>query len=287
LPVILLFGSEPFLKEEALDRIKRTVLSDIPQDINCEVFYSEDTNNNFLTSLRSFGFFDKQRLVVLKNIEYLSSSRKNSLIEYIKNPSANTYLVLDSNQTDTHKGILKDISRYAKSIQCNKLSTISLYNWINKRLTLYKKTINKDALELLVELKGSDLRSLASELDKLALYNDQNIVITKDTVEALVGSSITHSVFELVDAINSRNCQKALRIAHSLTKSKKREVEIIGALGWQFKRLWMLKGQLNNFDLASIKKAFERLVKADQAMKSGRKNKKLILELLLIELCRA
>ncbi|MER3465162.1 MAG: DNA polymerase III subunit delta, partial [Chitinophagaceae bacterium] len=72
--------------------------------------------------------------------------------------------------------------------------------------------ITNKALFLLIDHIGNDLSRLNNEIDKLALNLGAKKQITEDDIETFVGVSKEFNVFELQQAIASKDLYKAIRI---------------------------------------------------------------------------
>ena len=65
---------------------------------------------------------------------------------------------------------------------------------------------------LLAEYLGSDLGRIVNELDKLSIVVGSNQTITEQDIEKNIGISKDYNVFELVNAISSKQADKAFKI---------------------------------------------------------------------------
>jgi DNA polymerase-3 subunit delta len=97
------------------------------------------------------------------------------------------------------------------------LSTKKLYEnelpeWTQDLVKAKGYTINRKALFLLIDHIGNDLNRLSNEVDKLILNLGDRTSITEDDIETYVGVSKEFNVFELQQAIASRDLYKAIRI---------------------------------------------------------------------------
>jgi DNA polymerase-3 subunit delta len=72
-------------------------------------------------------------------------------------------------------------------------------------------SLSSAAVKKIVELAGSDLQSLASELEKLLLYSGKEKNISDAVLDDLVRSSRQHGIFELIGALGRRDRASALR----------------------------------------------------------------------------
>jgi DNA polymerase-3 subunit delta len=73
-------------------------------------------------------------------------------------------------------------------------------------------SIERNALNLLVDNIGNDLSRLQNEIDKLAINLNGRKNITVDDIEKYIGISKEFNVFELQEAIATKNLSKAIRI---------------------------------------------------------------------------
>lgn len=310
--IFLLCGPEAFLKEEEINRLREAVRSKDAKTLNHEVFYGEDSKLDFKTALNTGSFFNEKKLVVIKNVDRLSASGKKGLKSYLEKPNPQTLLVLESAQYHFQNDFLSTLARYAKVIKCNKLNSAALYNWIYKRAEGFKKRISKEASDLLLELKGGDLRSLSMELEKLADYTGGRPEINVGDVEDLVGRNLSGDVFGLVDAVSRRDSKSSLSLVSLFVRNKRKESEIIGLLAWHIRRLLKAKelekskeakthiakllkiparytekffNQLSHFDIESIKRSLKILIEADRDLKTGGE-RRIGLELMVVRLCR-
>jgi len=76
-----------------------------------------------------------------------------------------------------------------------------------------------DAARELVDALGADMMLVASELEKLLLYATGRGRITLGDVETMVLAAKQRSLYELTDAISSRNRARALALLHGLLNS--------------------------------------------------------------------
>jgi DNA polymerase III subunit delta len=79
--------------------------------------------------------------------------------------------------------------------------------------------LDPDAARELVDALGADMMCISSELEKLLLYAVGRGRITLGDVETMVLGAKQRSLYELTDAISSRNRARALALLHGLLNS--------------------------------------------------------------------
>lgn len=311
--VFLLLGSDLHSKEKALDALAASSLKGSSKDLNYKVFRgSDDSAGAIIDHITTSPIFAGKRLVVVKEIDRMEPDELTLLIENLKRPLASTCLVLESgsNSILKHHPELNDIACVKRF---DKLEGNAVLAWAGKFVSSRSgKSISGDAIELLVELKGSEAMSLAGELDKLIAFTGDRKVIEKEDVGEVSGISVASSVYDLGWKIGDRDADSALGIIHELLSSGKKPHEITGMISWHLKRMLkgkelILKGsseyetafaiglrktdteafftQLACFDMKDIVARISLLLEADLDIKRTRYDPGLILEFAVIRLC--
>lgn len=271
-PVILLAGTEHFLKEESLAKIKSAFLDSASADFNFNVFYAGTQGaEKILECANTAPFLGKKRVVLVHQVEDLSVGDKRLILSYVQAPQKHTLLVLETSQDYLNQGFLAEISQFAKVIFCQPVQGNRLLTWIRGFVRAQGKKIDEEALRLLVNNLGNSLQSLASALDNLILYIGEKEKIEADDVAMLVGPDVDAGAFELFDAVFARNKKKAFQILDSLLKDGVSSAQILGALAY---KVISERTRQHLLDLQ----------KTDWDIKTGRQNQRIALELLVAKL---
>ncbi len=313
-PVYLFTGDDDFLKREAVQKLKKALLGaekseafdfDVYEVGTCDI-------QKVIGLLRSHPFVSEKRLVVLKGVDRASKGEQKTLIEYTKNPSVNACLLLESSGREFSNAFYRKLVTHAREISFVLPKGNNIVPWICKEVKKCGKSIRHDAAVLLKELKEGDTPVLRNEIDKLVTYVDGRSVLTREDVEKLVGGSVSHSVFEFVDALSRRNAKEALAAAKELFETKKAIPEILGMIGWHFRRIKKAQRlleqgasgrkasvrcnvppfyierfikEIRSFRKGEIKKNIARLVDTDYSIKRGLLKPYDALQLFIVEVC--
>jgi DNA polymerase-3 subunit delta len=186
-----------------------------------------------------------------------------------------------------------------------------LPTWIQRRATQKGGAIEYEAAYAMAAFVGNDLRLLDSELEKLLLYTDGARPVIEEDVRLLVSRVREVSIFSLVDSIGQREAHHALRLLHRMLDDGVAGLYLLAMITRQFRLLLQVKElqqrsleqpaivdrlklhpyvvskvlqQARNFSLAQLDTAFDRLVEADWAIKTGRASEVLALDLLVVDL---
>lgn len=224
-----------------------------------------------------------------------------------------TQLVFVEGAVNARAIAAKAVIQAADVRRFDKLKGPPLADWVRKRAAEQDCKLSGEALRLLVNLAGNDLRLLDSELQKLALYANGETV-DEAAVRALVPLSAESTIFGLVDAFVERQLAPAQRELHRLLNDGAappyllfmlaRQVRLVLAacdlLGERLPQSEMgprlgLAGfpltktveQAQRTNVPTLVAMLNRLLEADVQMKTGKLDAVLAVELLVTELCAA
>jgi DNA polymerase-3 subunit delta len=92
-----------------------------------------------------------------------------------------------------------------------------------------------------VELVGSDLQTLASELEKVMLYAGPQKRIPDSTIDDLVRTSRQHGIFELIEAVGRRDRKKALLELANLLSMGEHPLVVVALMARQCRQVLIAK----------------------------------------------
>jgi DNA polymerase-3 subunit delta len=186
-----------------------------------------------------------------------------------------------------------------------------LAGWIQKRVRDRQGKMSGEAVGMLAGLIGRDLRLLDQEIDKLLTYVDGERQISAEDVRTLVSRAREANIFDLVDCVGRRETARALQWLHYLLEQEEHPLQILAMLGRQVRILiqvselrkqglvppeiasqlglapWMVPkflDQAQKFDMAQLEAAHQQLVETDWAIKTGKMEEILALDLLVVGL---
>jgi DNA polymerase-3 subunit delta len=269
-PVLLMFGEEDFLLDEAFHALVEAALErNGMEQFNFDSFDGSDIAPESLVEMASaFPMMAERRIVAVRHFEKMNMGRskdaekKSPLAAYIRNPSPSTLLILTA-QADELNGLKsaltnpkqrdkakKKISALkfpynalierAEWIEFPKLYDRELPSWAAKRFKEAGREIEPDACELLVAQAGESLRDLHNEIQKILTFAPDKRKLSRDDISEVIGVSKNYNVFELQRAVGERRLEKALEITRQMLVVDRRELLIVSMLTRYFLTLWKL-----------------------------------------------
>lgn len=321
--IIFLFGQDTYRSRQRLKQLIAGFVKKYDrQALNIERLIGKDlTFGSFQRAVTSGGFFTQKRLIVIENLVY--DNQDPNIIEqirdYLKQRSVHQDNILifweGDEQADWQKqkrwaanGLIKNLKKTQTAEEFEKLKGRELNQWLIRELKKLGGIMDKKAFELLIDLTGGDLWSLASELRKLVAYRAGQAITESDIYE-LVKAKADQDIFHLVDAVAGRKRVKAIKLLADQLKTGASPSYLLYRLRYHFRSLLLAKelpqatpailskelklhpyvaqkvsDQAKVFSLNQLKDIYQGLFSIEAQLKSSRLNPELFFDLLFIKI---
>ena len=130
--------------------------------------------------------------------------------------SDTTYVIFVEKEVDKRNRLFKWISKVGYVSEMDTPDEKMLITWVKGLCKSEGKAIDDNAIYYFVEHMGTDMLLLKNELEKLFSYEYENNRITIDSIKEVCINHATDKMFDMLDAIGSRNQEKALRLYRDL-----------------------------------------------------------------------
>jgi DNA polymerase-3 subunit delta len=212
-PLYWLEGDEPYFIDQVVNYAEHHILTESEASFNLTVFYGRDADwASVVNACRRYPMFADRQVVLIKEAQHMRDIEK--LEGYIEKPLPSTVLVVayKDKKVDGRSKFSKVLKEKGELFTSKKLYDSQLPEWVQQMVQQHELAINAKALSLLVDHIGNDLNRLQNEVEKLAVNLKGKKNITEEAIEEYIGISKEFNVFELQDAIASKNLAKAIRI---------------------------------------------------------------------------
>lgn len=212
-PVYFLTGEESFFIDEISDYIAEHVLDEAEKGFNQTILYGRDIDvDGIIAEAKRFPMMSNHQVVIIKEAQTIKNIE--NLAPYIERPLKSTILVIcyKYKKLDGRKKFSKDVARSGVLFESKKLYENRVQAWITNHLQARGYKIVPRALVMLTEYLGTDLGTIANELEKLMVNVPKGTEIDADHVESNIGISKEFNRFELTKALGSKNVVKANQI---------------------------------------------------------------------------
>jgi DNA polymerase III subunit delta len=237
-PIYALFGDEDFLKRHARARIIDTALGGEDPSFAVAVYSGEKLDfSTVRNELDTLPFLAPARIIVIENADPFVTEHRAALEQCAAKPSSAGVLVLEVKTFPETTKLAKALPDAAK-LSCKSIATFKLVPWcVEWARTRYKKKLESDTAEALVELVGTSMGMLDQELQKLASAVGDSPAIAVEDVQRFVGRSKSADVFRILDAIGEGRPGEALSILEDLFAEAEDPMAILGPLTAQLRKL--------------------------------------------------
>jgi len=336
-PAYVLVGDEAFFRKRVRDAIlEHLVASDLREFSFFEYDLAETAVAEVLDRARTPSLMAPFQVFFVRGVKSLygrgSNEEKLAAIEdYCKNPNPDALLVLVADHisipADARKIDMQDKERYQRIretlgtfcgiVELARVEEGEAVRWIGEYCAGREVKIEPDGARELVDALGGDMMMVSNELEKLILYVGEKKRITLGDVETMVLAAKQRSLYELTDAISSKDGVRALEILDALLTSGDGEEAAIGhiyMLAKTFRQmlvilernvrdqrmlwaaLWqgfrvppfaaddIIKQARRYKSKRELTRAIRLVAKADLALRSNPVSKRLVLEKLIMDL---
>lgn len=311
-PMYLLYGEEDYLRKQYRDKLKEALVS--PDDtMNYHYYEGKDINVGEIIDLaETMPFLADKRVIILEN-SGLCKSGGDMLAEYLKQPAESVVIILVETQTDKRSRLFKVIKEQGRACEFVAQNEQTLKRWIASLAKQDGKRISEATAEFFLEKTGTDMANIRTEWEKLVCFAMDKEIIEPADIEAVCTQRVSNRIFDMVAAIAEKRQKEALDMYHDLLTLKEPPMGILALIARQFNLMLQVKElqqkgmggrqiadkvglapfivqkyerQASRFKMRELKDALSACVEADEAVKLGRLNDVLSIELLIIEQSR-
>lgn len=306
--VYLLYGEEEYLKKQYRDRLKNAIVGD--DTMNYSYYDSDNASvKDIIDVCETMPFFAQKRLVVMENTGFLKSSNEE-LADYIKHIPDYLIIVMVEKEVDKRNKVYKAIDAVGYVCEMKPQSTATLEKWIAGLLAKDSLRISRDACDLILDKTGAGMDYIRQETEKLVSYCQGRDVVTVEDVEKVCATQTTSHIFDMISAIANKKQQQALDLYYDLLELKEPPMRILYLIVRQFNGILQVKNlmsrgisgkeiaskigaapfvvgkyqaQAKYFEMNTLLDALNECAKTEEAVKQGRLNDRLGVELIIIK----
>jgi DNA polymerase III subunit delta len=329
-PVYLLTGEEPYEIERVLSSLRAIVLSGALAAFNEEKLVAGEVGvDRALSAARVVPMMAKRRLVVVRNLERwearagegqeeeADTSRVNPLdrlAEYAASPAPTTCLVLIGAKIDGRRKLMNAGRKAGFLVTCEPIPRGALPGFVTREAVARGHAISPEVADLLAEIAGPELASVADAIERLSLYVGPGQSITEDAIAACLIRMRQSTVWELVNAVGRRDLGPALMALDDVYDARDRGLRLIGLLAWSLRQLIRfdaatragaspeeaarragappfkareLAGQVRRLGPGELERWLLLLAEADLDLKGSKRPARATLEGTIMKMCRA
>ncbi len=273
----------------------------------------ENKSEDILEDMQTISFFFEQKVIVIKNIQILDKEDDEIFkkwIAYFEKPNPDVYVIIEMLEALPKTSRIQELlMKYAFIEKINDMKKDEYPVFVKNMFKKFNYVISDEAVNSLLERTNYDFLLLSQEAEKLMLFSYDSKEISEKEVILLVSRNLEENIFELTNALLSKDQAKTIEIFYDLVArnedplrilnfivSKIRELihtkllidkgyrqdEIADHFNIRSGRAYYLLKNAQKADFNILEDHLKKLSKLDYEIKSGKIDKKLGLELYLL-----
>ena len=305
----LLFGEEAYLRQQYKEKLIKALN---PQDDTMNFTRYEGKGievREMIDLCETMPFFADCRVILVENSGFFKN-KCEELADYMKALPDYIRMIFVEEEVDKRSRMYKAVKAEGRVTEFTRQDEKSLMSWAAGLLGREGRKIKASDMELFLTKTGTDMGNIRMELEKLVAYTQGREIVTAEDIEAVCTTQTANKIFDMVRAVTEKNQKRALELYYDLLTLKEPPMRILFLLAKQFHQLFLSKKMaeegLSQTEIASrlgvpsfvarnimacaraysakeLQKAEEDFVEAEEAVKTGRLQDVLSVELLIVK----
>ncbi|WP_044915330.1 DNA polymerase III subunit delta [Butyrivibrio sp. WCE2006] len=308
-PCYLIYGDEVYLRKQNRDKLKKALLGS-GDAMNLQSYEGNNLNpGEIIDMAETLPFFAERRVIVIEDSGFFKNGCPE-LAEYLKNPAETTAFLFVESEVDRRKDMYKAVSKIGLDINCETPDEQMLYKWITGKFKSENMVISTRTIAYFINRVGTDMSNMIHEMDKLVSYCLGRNEVTEKDIDAVCANWLTSRIFEMTDAIVMKNQAKAMEIYYELLALKTAPEQILALVLRQFNQLLQTKemaelgmnkkdvaskisvhpfvaekllGWARSYSMKDLKEAIDMCLSSDEAVKTGRLDRFISIEMIIVK----
>lgn len=312
-PIYLIVGDD----EAEMSRLTADISALVEDELrafNSERLYANEkgvTPASIVEAARTLPMLgDRRVVVVLRGERILKPKRRGKAIEqeeapddedgepatpsdaleaYVRQPEPQTTLVIVASDVDRSRKLYKALQKSATIVECWGLKAGKdgrtdlreaarvAEQLVRQAVGAAGQQIDPAAARLVAQRAGTDIATLRGDIDRLLLYAAGKGKIDLRDVQEVVSAETAQDDWAVTNAVERGNTAEALRQLALSLEAGAVPYMVLGQLAWFVRE---------KLDPRRVAGAVEALFRTDQELKSSGGDPRVLLERLVVELCR-
>lgn len=306
--ILFFYGANSFAARAKLGQLKAQYIAKNGNDFGLDQLDGERIKlQDLVQQLQAVPFLATSRLIIIENLGK-NKVVAEEMLERLDDVPESTIVVLYDPDVDKRGRYFKTLSKLPRAAEFKPLAPPQLMRWMEDEAIKLGASIDRQAVQELLNRCGDDQWRLQGEITKLATHNP---IIAKEHVEELVEVSEEQNVFNFLDSVMAGDLRASLGGLERLQAVGQNEMYVLTMLLWQLRQVLLAKlsGLSNGNELAKkaglspyaagkaialarkvdeevLKDMYTACVDCEYGIKTGKATPEELLEGLVIRLCQ-
>ncbi len=325
----VLIGADDYSLRQTLEGIKKAVGDPTAVMSNTVVFDGRTvTPEQLRNACETVPFLADKRLVIVEGLlERFEPPRRNarrkasrppdrseeikSVVDVARSVPPFAELVIIGGDIKASNPLLRELMPFSEVRSFPVMNQAQLRQWVERRVNDAGGSVSPQAVNTMVRFVGSDLWTMANEVDKLVLYAAGRRIEDAD-VKSVVSLVREESIFTLVDAVLESRVSVAQESLQQLLRRGEAPVQLLNMIARQLRIIFLVREmrsrgrsrgeiqaklglnsdflirkaweQSERYTLARLRELYHRLLETDVSIKTGKMEGEIALDILVAEL---
>ena len=307
--VYLLYGDEDYLKLQYKNKLLRALVTE-GDTMNFSRFEGKEAQVPALIDLaETMPFFAEHRVILVEDSGFFKNAAPQ-LAEYLPDMPETTCMIFIEKEVDKRSKTYKSLKDIGRMVEFKTPDEKMLTRWVLTVLQKNGKKLTQPTMQLFLEKAGNSMGNIDRELEKLICYVGDREIIQMDDVEEICTGQTENRIFDMIHMMAEKRQKEALELYYDLLALKEPPMRILFLLVRQFNILLQVKtmvaagmeqnqiadraglrsftirryrSEAGHFSVQKLKEALRDCARAEEDVKTGRRDDRLSVELILVK----
>ncbi|MGN0362013.1 MAG: DNA polymerase III subunit delta [Bilifractor sp.] len=307
--VYLLYGPEAYLRNQYRDLLLHALVPE-GDTMNFSRYQGESADEReIIAQADTMPFFAERRVILIENSGFFRK-KAEQLDQYMEKLPDYLIMIFVEDTADKRSRLYKLVSKIGHAAVFETQTEETLTRWVLNAMTKAGKKITRESMHHFLEITGTDMANISSELEKLLCYTMGREVITTADIDAICAPQVSNQIFAMIRSVAEHQQKKALDYYYDLLALKEPPMRILYLLARQYNQLLQVKtlsadGFPNreiasktgmppfavsrtltlcrNYPVPRLEKILKDFVQAEEDVKTGKLDEKLSVEMMIMK----
>lgn len=310
----LVYGRESYLASYLFSSLKKIIRQQ--ETITVEQYdYSQVSLEEVIPNWDALSLFAEKKIIVLKHLDRLKNNDAKLLSAWLAahHGSCGLFLFLTAVKLDGRLSLVKSVKKYGEVIKNDHLPPAEIRRLMVRHGEEYDVGFAPQVIDTLIHYHEGNLQIIFREMEKLALFVGPGGTVKSEEFELLGCGTAAGNIFDLVDALGAGEVKESLQVLNRLLQERTVPLVILSMVARHYRLLALasapnnrgktvgdlarllrvppfvaqkIRHQLKRFSLARLSAGFSLLSEVDFRLKSSKIPESIILEDMVLSLCR-
>ena len=212
----LILGDDEPKVERALQKLRTRIVQESGTDLNLDEFdAARHDARTVLAAANTLAFLGGLRLVLVMGVDGWRKTDKDEIVAYLRSPAPDACLALVGKKLPPQDALRKAVAAVGDILEYTAPRPWQMPEWAHDQARRMGVHLELAESRLLVQRVGDGQQVLLREIEKLGMYCGRARVTAEDVL-LLAPRSLEASIFDLVDAVSTRQGAKAFTAIEEL-----------------------------------------------------------------------